>query len=75
MTYLPHPGGVFVVAGGDVEVDDIHVALEYKKGDVWGEYTTPRSNRFVLTVYRFLRKSCHGNLINRLISNLFHIIV
>ena len=32
-----------------MEVDDIHVALEYKKGDMWGEYTTPRSNRFVLT--------------------------
>ena len=36
------------VAGGDVETDDIHVALEYKKGDVWGNYVTPRSNRYWL---------------------------
>jgi len=31
-----------------VETDDIHVALEYKKGDVWGNYVTPRSNRYWL---------------------------
>ncbi|KAI0215573.1 putative ADP-dependent glucokinase [Lamellibrachia satsuma] len=35
-----------LVSGGEVETDDIHVALEYKKGDVWGNYVTPRSNRF-----------------------------
>jgi len=33
------------VAGDDVEEDDIHLIMEYKKGDRWGEYTAPRSNR------------------------------
>jgi len=28
-----------------VEEDDIHLILEYKKGEKWGKYEAPRSNR------------------------------
>jgi len=28
-----------------VEEDDIHLIMEYKKGDKWGNYRAPRSNR------------------------------
>ena len=34
-----------VVAGDQVEEDDIHLILEYKKGEKWGKYKAPRSNR------------------------------
>jgi len=35
-----------IVAGDEVEEDDIHLIMEYKKGDKWGEYEAPRSNRW-----------------------------
>ena len=28
--------------------DDVHLILEFKVGDVWGTYTAPRANRFVI---------------------------
>jgi len=34
-----------VVAGNEVTEDDIHLIMEYKKGDKWGKYKAPRSNR------------------------------
>jgi len=34
-----------IVAGDVVEEDDIHLILEYKKGEKWGKYEAPRSNR------------------------------
>jgi len=34
-----------IVAGDKVEEDDIHLILEYKKGEKWGRYEAPRSNR------------------------------
>ena len=33
------------VAGDEVKEDDIHLIMEYKKGDKWGDYKAPRSNR------------------------------
>lgn len=33
------------VVGGEIERDDIHLILEYKRGEVWGPYTSPRANR------------------------------
>ncbi|WP_411016767.1 ADP-dependent glucokinase/phosphofructokinase, partial [Salmonella sp. s51944] len=28
--------------------DDIHLLMEYKTGDVWGPFTSPRANRFII---------------------------
>lgn len=33
------------VVGGEIDRDDIHLILEYKRGEVWGPYTSPRANR------------------------------
>lgn len=33
------------VVGGDVSRDDIHLVIEYKRGDSWGPYTSSRANR------------------------------
>jgi hypothetical protein len=33
------------VAGNKVVKDDIHLIMEYKKGEKWGNYEAPRSNR------------------------------
>jgi ADP-dependent glucokinase len=33
------------VVGGEVERDDIHLILEYKRGETWGPYTSARANR------------------------------
>lgn len=38
------PSGVKVV-GGEVNRDDVHLIIEYQKGEVWGSYTSPRANR------------------------------
>lgn len=35
------------VVGGDVEKDDVHLILEYKAGETWGIYSSPRANRCV----------------------------
>lgn len=35
----------FVVVGSPLEKDDVHLIMEYKTGEVWGKYKTPRANR------------------------------
>jgi len=46
-----------VVAGNEIDEDDIHLIIEYKRGDKWGEYEAPRANRFVLLCVT--RSSCY----------------
>ncbi|KAK9512538.1 hypothetical protein O3M35_000939 [Rhynocoris fuscipes] len=36
------------VVGGSVQRDDIHLVLEYKAGETWGPFTSPRANRYIL---------------------------
>ncbi|XP_011504910.1 PREDICTED: ADP-dependent glucokinase [Ceratosolen solmsi marchali] len=36
------------VVGGEVERDDIHLILEYKRGETWGPYTSARANRYIV---------------------------
>ncbi|KAJ8683852.1 hypothetical protein QAD02_019644 [Eretmocerus hayati] len=36
------------IVGGEVERDDIHLVLEYKRGEIWGPYTSPRANRYII---------------------------
>lgn len=36
------------VVGGSVQRDDIHLILEYKAGEKWGPYTSPRANRYII---------------------------
>ncbi|XP_044008800.1 ADP-dependent glucokinase [Aphidius gifuensis] len=36
------------VVGGEVEHDDVHLILEYKRGETWGPYTSARANRYIL---------------------------
>ncbi|KAG8324143.1 hypothetical protein J6590_099167 [Homalodisca vitripennis] len=36
------------VVGGTAARDDVHLILEYKAGDLWGPYTAPRANRFII---------------------------
>ena len=35
----------YTVLGDELEEDDIHLILEYKTGDKWGKFTSPRANR------------------------------
>jgi len=48
------------VAGGEIETDDVHLILEYKRGEEWGGFTSPRANRFIV----------HHDLNNPLVSSL-----
>ncbi|XP_046383849.1 ADP-dependent glucokinase [Ischnura elegans] len=41
------PNGMKVV-GGEVASDDIHLIMEYKAGEKWGPYVSPRANRFIV---------------------------
>ncbi|XP_072163186.1 ADP-dependent glucokinase-like [Diadema setosum] len=36
------------VVGEPVEEDDVHLILEYKTGEKFGRYTSPRANRFII---------------------------
>ncbi|PIK52129.1 putative ADP-dependent glucokinase [Apostichopus japonicus] len=36
------------VVGTPLEKDDVHLIMEYKTGEVWGKYKTPRANRFIV---------------------------
>ncbi|CAG2230494.1 ADP-dependent glucokinase-like [Mytilus edulis] len=36
------------ILGDVLEEDDIHLILEYKTGDKWGKFTSPRANRFIV---------------------------
>ena len=33
------------VVGRAADKEEMHIVLEYKKGDAWGPYTAPRANR------------------------------
>lgn len=48
------------IAGNEVSSDDIHLILEYHKGEKWGEYESPRANRFII----------HNDFNNPLLSTL-----
>lgn len=37
------------VVGGVADRDDIHLILEYKAGESWGPFTSPRANRWMTT--------------------------
>ena len=49
-----------VVAGGEIEADDVHLILEYKRDEEWAGFTSPRANRFIV----------HHDLNNPLVSSL-----
>lgn len=36
------------VVGGELEEDDVHLLMEYTKGENWGKFTAPRANRFII---------------------------
>lgn len=36
------------VVGNDLDVNDIHLLMEYKSGDKWGRFTSPRANRLIV---------------------------
>lgn len=36
------------VTGDNIEVDDIHLILEYKRNERWGKWQSPRANRFIV---------------------------
>ncbi|XP_002732054.1 ADP-dependent glucokinase-like [Saccoglossus kowalevskii] len=36
------------VAGDVFSEDDVHLIMEYKAGETWGKYSTPRANRFIV---------------------------
>lgn len=38
---------LLAVVGDDLDVNDIHLLLEYKSGDKWGKFTSPRANRYL----------------------------
>ena len=42
------PIGAVTPSGPHVDVADIHLILEYKKGDTIGPYSAPRANRFII---------------------------
>jgi len=48
------------VAGGKVDVDDVHVIVEYKRKEVWDGVESPRANRFIV----------HRDMNNPLVSSL-----
>ncbi|XP_046623724.1 ADP-dependent glucokinase isoform X1 [Neodiprion virginianus] len=48
------------VVGGDVNRDDVHLVLEYKRGESWGPYTSSRANRYIV----------HNDINNPTISSL-----
>lgn len=43
-----HDSIELTVKVSDVAEEDIHLLLEYERGDQWGGYTSPRANRFIL---------------------------
>jgi len=53
------PRGVRV-AGGEIATDDVHLIMEYKREEAWGQVRAPRANRFIV----------HHDLNNPLVSSL-----
>ena len=53
------PRGVRV-AGGQIATDDVHLIMEYKREEAWGQVKAPRANRFIV----------HHDLNNPLVSSL-----
>jgi len=48
------------VAGGEIEADDVHLIMEYKRNEEWDGIASPRANRFII----------HHDLNNPLVSSL-----
>ena len=48
------------VAGGDIDADDVHLIMEYKRNEEWDGVVSPRANRFII----------HHDLNNPLVSSL-----
>eukprot|EP00090_Calanus_glacialis_P003679 TRINITY_DN12703_c0_g1_i1.p1 TRINITY_DN12703_c0_g1~~TRINITY_DN12703_c0_g1_i1.p1 ORF type:complete len:472 (-),score=200.45 TRINITY_DN12703_c0_g1_i1:713-2128(-) len=48
------------VAGGDIDADDVHLIMEYKRNEDWDGVVSPRANRFII----------HHDLNNPLVSSL-----
>jgi len=48
------------VAGGDIDTDDVHLIMEYKRNEEWDGVFSPRANRFIV----------HHDLNNPLVSSL-----
>jgi len=48
------------VAGGDIDDDDVHLIMEYKRNEEWDGVVSPRANRFIV----------HRDLNNPLVSSL-----
>jgi len=48
------------VAGGDIDKDDVHLIMEYKRNEEWDGVVSPRANRFII----------HRDLNNPLVSSL-----
>ena len=42
------PNGIVSPSGPAVDEADIHLILEYKKGEKIGPFTAPRANRFII---------------------------
>lgn len=42
------PEGVTIASDHDLDKDDVHLILEYKREETWGQYKSPRANRFIL---------------------------
>jgi len=45
---LPDAVQMADVQKSGVAVDDVHLILEYKRGERWGRYEAPRANRFIV---------------------------
>jgi len=52
------PGGM-EVAGGNIDADDVHLIMEYKREESWDNIKSPRANRFII----------HHDLNNPLVSS------
>ncbi|XP_078046764.1 ADP-dependent glucokinase [Augochlora pura] len=48
------------IVGGEVKRDDIHLIIEYKRGDIWGPYSSARANRYIV----------HNDINNPMISSI-----
>ncbi len=57
--------GCLSVAGGKRQVDDIHLVLEYRKGQQWGDTVTPRAGRSVRRCVARTDCACACRLVQR----------
>lgn len=67
---LEHYNEKMTISGPLVDVDDVHLCIEYPAGERWGNYVAPRANRLIIhsDYYNPTLKSI-DNFVNRLESN------